>query len=86
MYPRNPVVSKIKNLIETSEVQALFCWVPSHRGIGANERVDALTIPEERIASVDIAKNLFSKIMIGLLRVFQEQWTQSANMDNPSTS
>ena len=42
MYPKNPLVQKIQNIVQNSNYVFVFIWIPSHVSIEGNEKADKL--------------------------------------------
>lgn len=91
LYPKDPQVDRVKNMIHQHRVKIVLCWVPGHMGIIGNAKADklartALTIND--IAStklkVDKIKSIAKKLAHGaMLRRWEEKGSTMSSEDIP---
>ena len=77
-FPKNPIISRIHEMIQTNHIRLSLCWVPSHVGIAGNEKADKLALAATNNVMVQssmlLQSDIKNKIKYDSHRMWKENW------------
>ena len=76
LYPQNPIIIQIQDLIKNSDKNFTLCWVPSHIGVQGNERADSLAVAATSNETIYQHENIRSDIKAYIRKNFKKRWKE----------
>ena len=76
LYPQTPIMIQIQDLIKNSDKNFTLCWVPSHIGIGGNERADSLAVATTSNETIHQHENIRSDMKAYINKKIKEWWKE----------
>merc|ERR1712082_195690 len=74
LYPQNPIIIKIQDIIKNSNKNFTLCWVPSHIGIQGNEQADRLAVAATSNETIHQHENIRSDIKAYIKKNYKKRW------------